>query len=48
MEMPKKKSGGQGGCERSIEVIVTMHKKRKKSGWGGGGGSGVRGQGGCV
>ena len=28
--------GGQGGCERRIEVIVKMKKKsRRGSGWGG-------------
>ena len=32
--------GGQGGCERRIEVIVKMKKNR------GGGGGGVRGWGG--
>ena len=40
--------GGQGGCERRIEVFVKIKKKN----WGGGGESGwgggrVGGQGGC-
>ena len=34
--------GGQGGCERRIEVFVKIHKKKiwggGGSGWGGGGG----------
>ena len=37
--------GGQGGCERRIEVFVKIQKK-----WGGGeggGGVGLGGQGGC-
>ena len=34
---PKKIGGCQGGCERRIEVIVTMQKKEKKSGWRGSG-----------
>ena len=33
--------GGQGGCERRIEVFVKILKKRFF--WGGGGGSGRRG-----
>ena len=45
--------GGQGGCERRIEVFGTIHKKKIR---GGSGGEGVRwgsgwwgggGQGGC-
>ena len=33
--------GGQGGCERRIEVFVKIHKKIKNwEGGGGGGGSG--------
>ena len=32
--------GGQGGCERRIEVFVKIQKKKKN--WGGGGGEGVR------
>ena len=35
--------GGQGGCDRRIEVFGKIHKK-KNGGSGGGGG----GQGGCV
>ena len=31
--------GGQGGCERRIEVFVKIQKK-KKIFWGGGGGGG--------
>ena len=27
--------GGQGGCERRIEVIVKMQKSWRGSGWGG-------------
>ena len=39
--------GGQGGCERRIEVFVKIQKK-KIFFWGGGGsGSGWGGQGGC-
>ena len=39
--------GGQGGCERRIEVFCENSKK-KKSGWGREGeGSGLGGQGGC-
>ena len=43
--------GGQGGCERRIEVFVKI--KKKMGGWVGGGGRGrggvglVGGQGGC-
>ena len=33
--------GGQGGCERKIEVFVKTHKKKKL-----GGGAGQRGGGG--
>ena len=36
--------GGQGGCERRIEVFV---KIKKMGGWVGGGGSGWDAQGGC-
>ena len=36
--------GGQGGCQRKIEVFV---KIRKKNLGGGGGGGGGGGQGGC-
>ena len=35
--------GGQGGCERRIEVFVKIQKKKFGGGggrWGGGGGSG--------
>ena len=32
-------SGGQGGCERRIEVFVEMKKKSGKGGGGWGGGS---------
>ena len=35
--------GGQGGCERRIEVFVKIQKIKKL-----GGGSGLGGQGGCV
>ena len=28
--------GGQGGCERRIEVFVKIQKKMGGSGWGGG------------
>ena len=35
--------GGQGGCERRIEVFVKIQKKKN---WGGGGGSGRGGVGG--
>ena len=35
--------GGQGGCERRIEVFVKIQKKNFKGGGGsGGGGGGVR------
>ena len=37
--------GGQGGCERRIEVFVKIQKK-KIGGGGGRGGSGLGGQGG--
>ena len=36
--------GGQGGCERIIEVFVKIHKKKI---WGGGSGGGGGGQSGC-
>ena len=36
--------GGQGGCERRIEVFVKIQKKKKF--WGGGGGVGGGGGGG--
>ena len=36
--------GGQGGCERRIEVFV---KIQKKNFWGGGVGVGMGGQSGC-
>ena len=36
--------GGQGGCERRIEVFVKIQKKKKKIGGGGGRGR-VRGSG---
>ena len=39
--------GGQGGCERRIEVFVKIQKKNGGSGRRGGGGSGWGGQGGC-
>ena len=45
--------GGQGGCERRIEVFVKIQKKNWGGGWRGEGGSGGRGrvfwgdQGGC-
>ena len=48
--------GGQGGCERRIEVFVKIHKKKFYLGggvrWGGGGvgggvGVGLGGQSGC-
>ena len=40
--------GGQGGCERRIEVFVKIPKKKKWGGGvGGGEGSGWGGQGGC-
>ena len=34
--------GGQGGCERRIEVFVKIRKKKKWGGGGWGGGGGVR------
>ena len=48
--------GGQGGCERRIEVFVKIQKKKKNIfflggggvRWGGGGGGGVRWGGGGV
>ena len=41
--------GGQGGCERKIEVFGETSQKKNSEGWGGGwgGGSGWGGQGGC-
>ena len=36
--------GGQGGCERRIEVFVKIQKKKKFFFGGGGGGSGRRGR----
>ena len=39
--------GGQGGCERRIEVFLNIQKKKKLVGERGGGGSGWGGQGGC-
>ena len=45
--------GGQGGCERRIEVFVKIKKKKHLwggqggFGWGGGVGLGGGGQGGC-
>ena len=42
--------GGQGGCERKIEVFVKIQKKIGGGGVGGGGagaGVGLWGQGGC-
>ena len=39
--------GGQGGCERRIEVFVKIQKKGGSGGLGRGGGSGLGGQGGC-
>ena len=40
--------GGQGGCERRIEVFVKIQKKKKIWGGGGeGGGVGLGGQGAC-
>ena len=41
-------TGGQGGCERRIEVIVKMQKKIRGGGGGGGGGGGVEGGGWLV
>ena len=35
--------GGQGGCERRIEVFVKIQKKKISGGGGGGGGGGVGG-----
>ena len=44
--------GGQGGCERRIEVFVKIEKKKNLGGGGEGGGEGRvvggGGQGGCV
>ena len=37
--------GGQGGCERRIEVFVKIQKKKKNFGGGGGGGGPVGGGG---
>ena len=36
--------GGQGGCERRIEIFVKIHKKNRRGELGGGGGrvGGVR------
>ena len=34
--------GGQGGCERRIEVFVKIQKKKKNLGGGGGPGGGGR------
>ena len=39
--------GGQGGCERRIEVFVKNQKKNWGVWWGGGVGLGVGDQGGC-
>ena len=39
-------SGGQGGCDRRIEVFGKIHKKKKKIGRGEGGGFGQWGGGG--
>ena len=39
--------GGQGGCERRIEVFVKIQKKNLGVGRRGGEGSGLGGQGGC-
>ena len=41
--------GGQGGCERRIEVFVKIQKQLVGGGWVGGGGGGrvLRGLGGC-
>ena len=36
--------GGQGGCERRIEVFVKIQKKKKNWGGGVGGGEGGRGR----
>ena len=41
--------GGQGGCERRIEIFVKIQKKLGEGvGSGGGGAVGFGGQGGCV
>ena len=38
--------GGQGGCDRRIEVFVKIHKKKiRGGGWFGGGGGGGSGWG---
>ena len=34
--------GGQGGCERRIELFVKIQKKKNRVGWGVGGSVGVR------
>ena len=39
------RGGGQGGCERRIEVFGKNHKKKIR---GGGGGLELGGQGGCA
>ena len=39
--------GGQGGCERRIEVVVKIQKKNGGSGWWGVGRGVGGGQGGC-
>ena len=39
--------GGQGGCERRIEVFVKIQKKNWGVGGGRGEGGGLGGQGGC-
>ena len=39
---------GQGGCERRIEVLGKIHKKKMFFFLEGGGGVGLGGQGGCV
>ena len=39
--------GGQGGCERRIEVFVKIQKKMGGGGWSGGRGRVGGGQGGC-
>ena len=41
--MYKRGGGGQGGCERRIEVFVKIKKKIRGGGWWSG-----WGQGGCV
>ena len=38
--------GGQGGCERRIEVFVKIQKKKKNWGGGSGGGGGSVAEGG--